>query len=308
MDDVATWFDRPDTGTVETAAAPFWRIVPKRVRTIVLRRPVGEVVDSFRRIGFNVDAALIHRLDAKLDQIEARVPDVLSVQFADLANEAPCARIFEHCLPYRHDHAWWKTFSTLNLQTNFANTLRYYGAYRPQLDKLAGLAKHESLRAIRPTVRMHEEFTIQQESLDDWYRDGTTLFCEHMVKTGQAVGDYARKNWAVMRAIDQMGFMSITTARSNGRMFGYLMAVISPSLDDPSVLSAMHLPFFVSDAARGLGMKLQRASIEALRAKGVGEVFFKAGVRGDGPRLGAIYRRLGASSVGEMHRLQLDAA
>jgi hypothetical protein len=308
LDDVATWFNRPNTGTVETAAAPFWRIVPEHVRTVIVRRPAGDVLDSFKRLGFNVDASLISRLDTKLDQIEARVPGVLSVQFRDLADEAVCARVFEHCLPYQHDHAWWEAFAGMNLQTNFANTIRYYAAYRPQLDKLAGLAKHASLATMAPPVRVRDGFTIQQERFDEWYRDATPLFREHMAKTGQAIDDYTRKNLPVLRAIDQIGYMTITTARSNGRMFGYLMAVISPSLDDRDMLSAMHLPFFASEAVPGLGMKLQRSSIEALRAKGVGEVFFKAGVRGDGPRLGVIYRRLGAVPAGEMHRLELDAA
>jgi hypothetical protein len=308
LDDVATWFKRPNIGTVETAAAPFWRLIPSGVRSLVVRRPVSDVIDSFKRIGFEVDERIISRLDAKLNQIEARVPSVLSVQFADLGDEATCARMFEHCLPYQHDHAWWKMFAALNLQTNFANTVRYYNAYRPQLDKLAALAKHASLAAMNPPVQAPDGFTIQQEHFDEWYRDATPLFREHMARTGQAIDDYARKNIPVLRAIDQMGFMTITTARSNGRMFGYLMAVLSPSLDDPEVLSAMHLPFFASDAAPGLGMKLQRASIEALRAKGVGEVFFKAGVRGDGPRLGVLYKRLGAVPVGTMHQLDLRAA
>jgi hypothetical protein len=55
-------------------------------------------------------------------------------------------------------------------------------------------------------------------------------------------------------------------------------------------------------------MKLQRASIEALRKKGVGEVCFRAGIKGDGARMAAIYRRAGAEYSGEMYRLPLKAA
>lgn len=90
-------------------------------------------------------------------------------------------------------------------------------------------------------------------------------------------------------------------------MHGYLMALISPTLDDPDALMANHLPVFASPECPGLGMKLQRASIEALRSKGVTEVFAKAGVRGSGPRLGAAYRRMGFEDAGQLYRLQLEA-
>jgi hypothetical protein len=147
--------------------------------------------------------------------------------------------------------------------------------------------------------------TFQTEAFDEWYRDAAPLFKVHMDLTGQAIDDYTRKNIPALRAIDQLGLMQITTARSNGRMFGYLMAVISPSLDAENTLDAMHLPFFASKDMPGLGMKLQRASIERLRTRGVSEVFMRAGVRGSGPRLGTMYRRLGAEPFGELYRLGL---
>jgi hypothetical protein len=83
------------------------------------------------------------------------------------------------------------------------------------------------------------------------------------------------------------------------------MAVIAPSLDAPDQTDAMHLTLFASREFPGLGMKLQRASIAALRAKGVDELFMRAGVRGDGPRLSAAYRRLGATDYGQLYALTL---
>jgi hypothetical protein len=52
-------------------------------------------------------------------------------------------------------------------------------------------------------------------------------------------------------------------------------------------------------------MKLQRASLAALRERGVDEVVMRAGHRGSGPRLGTIYRRLGAEEFGNLYRLEL---
>jgi hypothetical protein len=53
-------------------------------------------------------------------------------------------------------------------------------------------------------------------------------------------------------------------------------------------------------------MKLQRASIEALRNKGVGEVIFRAGTRGSAERVSVLYRRLGGEDFGQLYRLDLS--
>jgi hypothetical protein len=309
MADVDAWFGQPCTGTVETAAAPWWRLAAKyNPRVVVVRRPVAEVVASAARAGGTPDERYIAYLDRKLDQIEARVPGVLSVQFADLASESTCAAVFEHCLPYRHDSAWWAYADKVNAQTNLPATVRYMTAYAPQLQKLAGVARHVSIAGMARPMRETAGLTIQQERFADWYRDAAPLFRDHMAVTGQAIDDYTRKNIPVLQAIDDLGFMQITTARCNGRMFGYLMAVISPSLDAPDTMDAMHLPFFASPEFPGLGMKLQRASISGLKARGADALFMRAGTRGSGHRLGALYRRLGAESAGEIFKLDLKAA
>lgn len=310
LEDVSSWFSQPNVGTVETAAAPFWRLLPREVKTITVRRPVGEVVDNLVRLGFNPEASdrLMRRLDKKLDQIEARVPGVMRVEFSELATENGCKRVFENCLPYRHDHAWWQTMDALNLQVNMRSMLRYYTAHQPQLLKVAAQAKHKTIAGMKMPSNHEDGFTFQQEPFDSWYEAAKPLFREHMLQTDQGIEDYSRKNLPLLRKLYEMGAIQITTARCNGRMFGYLMAAISPSLDSPDLTSAMHLAFFADKSAQGIGLKLQRASIEALRARGVGEVFFRAGTRGSGPRLGTLYRRLGAQPAGELYSLELEAA
>lgn len=308
LDDVRAWLGQPHTGTVETAASPFWRLLPPDVRVLTIRRPVDGVMASLARLGFTVDRRLIQRLDAKLDQIEARVPGVMSIRFESLATEEGFARVFEHCLPYQHDHRWWDLMAPLNLQVNMGHVLRHYAAYRPQLDKLAKIAKHRIVAGMARPVREPEGVTIQQEPFDTFYRDGQRLFADHLVQVGEAPDDFAAKNIPLMRVLDDLGCMQITTARSNGRMFGYLMAILSPSLESTEKTWAIHTTFFASKEFHGLGMKMQRASVEALRNRGVDEAFWRAGPRGDGPRMGALYRRLGAVPDGELFKLELDAA
>jgi hypothetical protein len=314
LEDVDAWFTQPNIGTVETAAAPFWRLLHRwhGIRVVTVRRSISGVLASVVRAVPGVAPPTIERLlraaDRKLDQIEARIPGVLSVQFDDLAREATCAQVFEHCLPYAHDREWWASWDAQRISGNLTAQIRYAQAYLPQLQKLARAAKHRILADMTPAASPPEGFIFQDEPFDRWYSDAAALFREHMAQTGQDIEDWSRKNIPLGRRLDDAGAMQIITARSNGKMFGYLMAVISPTLDDPNALMANHLPVFASPACPGLGMKLQRASIEALRRKGATEVLARAGIRGSGPRLGAAYRRLGFEDVGQLYRLDLAEA
>ena len=120
-----------------------------------VRRPVADVVVSLQAIApeaFDTDAvtATMTRLDRKLDQIERRLPDVLSVAYDDLATEAGCRRLWEHCLPYPFDARWHARLADVNVQENLGLTVRHYVAYKPQLMKLAQLAAHRIISDMRP--------------------------------------------------------------------------------------------------------------------------------------------------------------
>lgn len=312
LEDVRTWFTQPNIGTVETAASHFWRLLPPGIRIVTIRRDPAEVFASVIRAVPDAELGAVQRslraADRKLDQIEARIPGVLSVNYAELATEGVCARVFEHCLPYPHDPAWWAKWDAQNIAGDLKAQIRYARAYLPQLQKLAREAKHRTLAGMRASTEPPDGFVFADEPFERWYRDAVPLFKEHMIATGQNIDDYARKNLPLLRRLDQAGAMQIMTARSNGRIFAYLMSILSPSVDDPNALMANHLPVFASPDCPGLGMKLQRASIEALRRKGVTEVFGKAGVRGSGPRLGAVFRRLGFEDAGQLYRLDLAGA
>ena len=313
LDDAKAWLSQPCTGTVETAAAPFWRLLLRYrpdVRIAVVRRPVDEVVASYLRLPLGFDPAtlepLVRRVDAKLAQIERRVPNVVSVTFAELGTEDGCRRVFEHCLPYPHDVAWWNAASPVNIQMDMRQCVRKFLAYAPQLNKLAKIAKQATLAGMARNSEI-DGVTFQQEPFEQWYRDGKELFAEHLVRVGEAPDNHAFKNLPLLRVLDAAGALHITTARSNGRMFGYLATLVGPSLESVDGVWATNTFFYASPAIRGLGLKLQRASITALHERGVGEVFMLAGPRGDGPRMGSLYRRLGAEDSGQLFRLKLEA-
>lgn len=314
VDDARTWLGQPCVGTAETAGAPWWRLlgsVAPGARVVVVRRPVHEVLESLAlRPGLSFDLPKLKRtltqLDHKLGQIEKRLPGVVSVRFGDLDREDVCAALFEHCLPYRHDSARWKALDATNVQINLPALFRYYAAFQPSLEKFAKVAKHQTIAQMRPEEGpLPEGLTIQVEDFETWRSGGRPLFEEHCVLVGEAPDEWERKNIPLMRVLDAGGAMQITTARCNGRMFGYLVTLISPSLAETGLLTGTNTTFYASPQFPGLGMKLQRAAVEALKARGVARLYGQAGVRGSGRRIGAIYRRLGAESDGEVFCLDL---
>lgn len=140
---VGAWLRQPCVGTAETSAAPFWRLLSPTVRVVTVRRPVADVIASLHRAGLAFDTLLMTRVaahhDRKLDQIEHRMPNVLSVRFEDLASEEVCAEVFEHCLPYAHDPEWWEEHDRQNLQINRAQMVAALSR-GPQLRALAAEA------------------------------------------------------------------------------------------------------------------------------------------------------------------------
>lgn len=310
MDDVRAWLSQPFTGTVETAGSPWWRLLMHfrpDVRIVTIRRPVDEVAASCARIGWPADLRKLRQRDRKLDQIEARVPGMLSVTYADLAEEHTCASLFEHCLAEPHDHERWVRMSGENMQINPAALTRYVAAYLPRLTRLAASAKHISvaLMADKQHRADPDGVTVQQETVDQFLADAAPLFAEHAIAVGEHPKSYLDKNIPLLRALERFNAVIITTARSNGRMFGYLVALVSPSLESPTLTNGVHTLFYASPLFPGLGMKIQRHSVRKLTERGVGVIDWRAGVRGSADRTGILYRRLGAKPFGEIYRLDL---
>lgn len=310
FDDASAWLSQPRMGSAETALAPWWRTLLRmapEVRVVVVRRQVAEVVESLAAFGFDpaVIAPAMRRLDAKLDQIVRRVP-CLEVTFDALNEESACKAVFEHCLPYKFDPAHWQKLAGENVQCDMAALVRYATAFRPQMEKFAAQARHAELREMMARKPVEPQgITFQTETCATWKRDGRRLFEDHCFTVGEDPGEWERKNWSLFEAIESVGAMQITTARCNGRMFGYLMTLVAPSLVSEGITSATHTTFYADPAFPGLGMKLQRHALEGLKARGVDEVVWEAGQRGDGPRLGTMYRRLGAIEHGRTYRLEL---
>jgi len=160
LDDIKNWLSLDKFGTCETAGAPFWRLLLKYapdIRVVTIRRPVNEVIGSLARIGvenlYEIRKGLI-KLNHKLDQVEARMPNVRSYEYADLEDEVTCGELFEFCIPdYGHDREWWEKWNATNVQTNFPALTRYVGANMKAINKLAGQAAQARIVAPSPSKR-----------------------------------------------------------------------------------------------------------------------------------------------------------
>jgi GNAT superfamily N-acetyltransferase len=308
--DVASWFAQPNTGTVETAAAPFWRLVPEGVRVATIRRPIEDVAASLARTGVEVDARVCRHLlylNRKLDQIERRV-NCVRWSYDALADPEYCAGLFTYCTGLTLDPGWYDYMAPANIQASVPHMVRYARAHGPQIEKLRQIAKHEMLRRLPRRVGLVGEIpgvTFQQETLAQAFNDpdGQRLMSDECVLLGEAPEAYRQMNIPLLARIEAIGNLHIMTARSNGRMFGYSVMACGEAFHSLTDTEADQVSFYADPSWPGLGRKLQQAAIEDLRAKGITRVLM---FQPDETRVGAVYRRLGAKQTGQRFVLELQ--
>lgn len=159
VSDIVSFFNRPRTGTCETAAAQGWKLLHHHVpdiRAVVVRRPVDEVVAAIlamdTRGAVIYDERMLRRnmeYGARmLDKISAH-PGVLAVDYADLDDPGACAAIFEHCLSEPFDATWWKSLKDQNIQVDPVENLRYYHSNRDSVDGFKRACRSEINRLAR---------------------------------------------------------------------------------------------------------------------------------------------------------------
>ncbi len=313
LDDVKAWLSLEKTGTCETGASPFWRLIHKYrsdLQIVTIRRPVEEVVESLVKAGLRTDPAIVRKamtgLDRKLDQIEGRLPNVLSIPFNSLKNETVCSVLFEHCTDYVHDAERWKLLDAANIQVNFPAQVRYVTANLLAINRLLAQAKQEMLRDFASKPSDMTGFIIQEEPFSDYIRDCQHLHEQHCAIIGEHPDNWRNKNLPLMAKLYDQGFLQVMVGRSNGKPFGYLVTLVVPSLELHNTQTSQHMQFFAAPEAPGLGLKLQRAALAALKKKGVHEIFMRAGIRGNGDRMCNIYKRIGAQDFGRMYRVGLE--
>jgi hypothetical protein len=171
LEDIRRFLARRNVGTVETGAAPAWPLIEAvcpGIRRAAVRRPLEESIASCMALNatlprhrhYDPDVICRHlsHFNRNLDRI-AKQPGVLSIDFAELATEPGCARIFEHCLEQPMPRSWWEYWRNRNIQMDVAQHLNYFDTFRPEIDRL----KRDLKRDLRALVRARRERTASPQ-------------------------------------------------------------------------------------------------------------------------------------------------
>jgi hypothetical protein len=290
---------QPETGTVETGLTRGARTILDAfpaVRIVVVRRSVDDVRASAARLGWGYANGYLEGEAARLEEIAA-LPGALVVDYADLAKERVCRRVFEHCLGRPFDQAWWRALAGRNIQVG---------------------VEHEALlEQRRPAIAaffddLDRYVTIQHEPFETFYRDAAALFPLHALEAGGFAGLTLDPDADMARALEREGNLLITTARNASGVVGYLMFMINPCFESRGVRLGFQNIFFVRRDYRGglgrisVGGRMHAAARAGLKARGVTAMVGRAGVRADGAKQKHLYDRLGAHAMGSLHFLRLD--
>lgn len=121
-------------GSAETGAMLGWKLIKEKmpkVKLLVIRRPVGEVADSFARHGITIDPGLLEARAAVLDACSAS--GVPSFAYSALDHGEVARAIFEYCLDLGWDQEWWEGLRQRNIQIDLPRRMHELWARREAL-------------------------------------------------------------------------------------------------------------------------------------------------------------------------------
>jgi len=154
----------PGMGAAETLAAPAWPLLltaEPRLRTVVVRRPLEEILASLvaaTKGKLELDLPVLRRLISyiirALDKL-ALQPQTLTVDFHELEREDTCKAVFEHCLPYKHDHGWWQWLSEKKIDPDVMQLAALYQLRQREIQSLGRECRHLLFRLGRQGHLQH---------------------------------------------------------------------------------------------------------------------------------------------------------
>ena len=162
--DVMDMLSVPGMGAAETLAAPAWPLLltaEPKLRTVVVRRPVDEILNSLvtaTKDKLELDLPKLRQLISyiirALDKLSLQ-PQTLTVDFHELAREDTCKAVFEHCLPYKHDHGWWEWLAAKKIDPDVIQLARLYQARQSEIQSLGRECRHLLFRLGRQGHMQH---------------------------------------------------------------------------------------------------------------------------------------------------------
>ncbi len=174
LSEVLTMLSIPGMGFAETLAAPAWPLLltaEPKLRTVVVRRPLDEILaslvaatESKAQLDLDKLRSLLAYIRRALDKLSLQ-PQTLTVDFSELEQESVCAAVFEHCLPYKHDSGWWKFLSAKNINPDVMQLAALYMQREQEIAQLGKECRHMMFRLGRQGYFQHLAQTTREGAL-----------------------------------------------------------------------------------------------------------------------------------------------
>lgn len=129
--------------------------------------------------------------------------------------------------------------------------------------------------------------TFQLESVEEWASEAKDLIYAHWQELGMDLDLEIAPDFAKMKALEDLGMFHVITVRDDGRLVGYLLALVSQHFHyrtSPPMLIVD--AYYVSPECRsGAGVKLVRFTESFAHRLGAIKIYFSCKVHRDHTRL-----------------------
>ncbi|MEO0034822.1 MAG: hypothetical protein RLZZ501_845, partial [Pseudomonadota bacterium] len=132
------------------------------------------------------------------------------------------------------------------------------------------------------------------------------LGARHFREVGPAYpGETYDPNLPLLDQVAAAGLLQITGAWAGRHLVGYITFLLSPSINGRDLTATRGMVYLRPGWRGAAGLRLYRAALDGLRARGVARAHLRAGVVGAGGRQAAMIRRLGGQPDGQLFTIDL---
>jgi hypothetical protein len=129
--------------------------------------------------------------------------------------------------------------------------------------------------------------TLQVESVEDWASESKDLVYAHWQELGLDLDLEIAPDFENMKILESLGMFKVVTVREDGRMVGYLLAVVNKHLhyrNSPKML-IVDAYFIAPECRSGTGVKLVRFTEGLAKQLGAIKIYFSCKVHRDHSKL-----------------------
>lgn len=129
--------------------------------------------------------------------------------------------------------------------------------------------------------------TFQVESVEEWASESKELVYAHWQELGLDLDLEIAPDFGKMKQLEEMGMFKVITVREDGRLVGYLLAIVNNHLhyrNSPKMLIVD--AYYISPECRsGTGVKLVRFTEDLAHRLGAIKIYFSCKVHKDHTQL-----------------------